>query len=143
MGKSPENKANKIEDLKASFLSKNEAEFLNNFPKTFVVFNDTFGWDEVKNSQEPLYNDANKYIDYWFSLLQKSKYKKYESQIISISKEGKWDADAIEYFRKSAVNYIKKENKYDLINSLNNEDAKSVLNFFYGSPFKFIIRIQM
>ncbi|SNV32213.1 SH3 domain protein [Chryseobacterium taklimakanense] len=129
-----ENKANKIEDLKASFLSKNEAEFLNNFPKTFVVFNDTFGWDEVKNSQEPLYNDANKYIDYWFSLLQKSKYKKYESQIISISKEGKWDADAIEYFRKSAVNYIKKENKYDLINSLNNEDAKSVLNFFYGSP---------
>ncbi len=132
-GNSQEKKAvNKIDDLRTSFLNKNEKQFLNSFPKTFEAFNNTFGWDNAKDSPEPLYNDANKYIDYWFYLLQKSEYKNYEAQIISISKNGQWEADAINYFRESTINYIKKEKKYHLINSLNNKDAESLLSFLYS-----------
>lgn len=129
-----EKTANNLSNLKTSFLSKDEKQFLENFPETFTSFKNNFGWNDTKDIPEPLYNDANKYIDYWFSLLQKPENKNYSKQIISISKNGKWEADAINYFRTKAINYIKNEKKYDLINSLNKKDAESVLSFFFDSP---------
>ena len=129
-----ERSVDKISDLKTSFLQKREKQFLDNFPKTFTAFNNTFGWDNVKDSPEPLYNDANKYIDYWFSLLQKSEYKNYESQIVSISKNGKWEEDAVNYFKDKSLDYISNNRRYNLINDLPNNEARSVLRFLFDSP---------
>lgn len=121
-------------NLEQSFLNKKEKEFLENFPKDFETFKNTFGWNDEKNSAEILYKDSNSYIDYWFSLIQKPQYKKYETSIIGISKNGKWEADAVNYFKIKSVEYIKENKKYDLINALSKNDAKSVLIFLFSSP---------
>lgn len=123
-----------IIELKQAYTEKNEKKFLENFPSDFTTFKNTFGWDDVKDSEEPLYKDANNYIDYWFSLIKKTENKNYELQIISICKNGKWEADAVNYFQKNVINYIKNNKKYYLIDSLLKEDAKSVLTFLFDSP---------
>lgn len=123
-----------IRKLEQSFLSKHEQEFMESFPKDFSTFNATFGWNEELNKAEPLYENSNAYIEYWFSLLQKPQYMQYEKSIISISKNGKWDADAVNYFQKNALEYIKGNNKYSLLNSLSENDLRSVLSFLLDSP---------
>lgn len=128
------NSSNKIEianNLKESFKKKDDVVFLENFPRTFETFKNTFGWNDEKDSGEPLYKESNEYIDYWFSLIQEPKYRKHENQIISISKDGKWESDAVNYFKEKSYNYIKNNNKYDLINSLTKKDAQSVLSFLF------------
>lgn len=128
----------KVTTLTTSLENKEESAFLNSFPKDFTSFKNTFGWDDEKDTAKPLYNNANKYIDYLFSLIKQPKYNKYESQIIDISKGGIWQADAVAYFQNSAVKYIKENKRYHLINSLSDNDAKSVLSFLFdsGSGFK-------
>ncbi|SFI49830.1 SH3 domain-containing protein [Halpernia frigidisoli] len=125
------NKTEIANNLKESFDKKDEVLFLDNFPKNFEGFKNTFGWNDEKDSSEPFYKEANNYVDYWFSLIQQLKYKKYENQIISISKDGKWEADAVNYFKEKSYNYIKNNKKYDLINSLSRKDAESVLFFLF------------
>ncbi|MGI9582230.1 SH3 domain-containing protein [Chryseobacterium sp. RRHN12] len=131
---SQEGKSINVTNLEQSFSNKNEKEFLENFPKDFQTFKNTFGWNDEKDSAEILYKQATPYIDYWFSLIQKPQYKKYENSITEISKNGKWEADAVNYFKIKSIEYIKKNKKYDLINSLSKDDAKSVLTFLLDSP---------
>lgn len=123
-----------ITSLKTSFDKKEEIQFLDNFPKDFISFKNTFGWNDERDSPEPLYNDAENYINYWFSLIKQSKYRKYESQMINIAKGGTWQADAVNYFQNGTLNYIKNNKRYNLINSLTDKDARSVLSFLFDSP---------
>lgn len=123
-----------IQKLEQSFSSKQEKEFMESFPKDFSTLNATFGWNEELNKAEPLYENSYSYIEYWFSLLQKPQYMQYEKSIIAISKNGKWDADAVNYFQKNALEYIKRNNKYTLLNSLSEADLRSVLSFLLDSP---------
>ncbi|BAP30550.1 glutaminase [Chryseobacterium sp. StRB126] len=120
--------------LKKSFSNKKEKDFLENFPKDFQTFKNTFGWDDEKDSAEPLYDNSGAYIDYWFSLLQKPQYRHHETSITTISKNGKWEADAVNYFKIKSIEYIEVNKKYNLINSLSKEDAKSVISFLLDSP---------
>ncbi|WP_042721259.1 SH3 domain-containing protein [Flavobacterium sp. B17] len=118
-------------EFKNSFSNKNEEEFLKNFPRNFSDFKSTFGWNDKKDIPEPLYTEANNYIDYWFSIIEKDKYTSYESQIVSISKNGYWEADAVNYFKEKSINYIKTSKKYYLINELLDQEAQSVLSFLF------------
>ncbi len=133
--KSPSQENNKlaaektVKTLTTSFGKEDEISFLENFPEDFETFKKTFGWDDQKDRPQPLYKNANSYIDYWFSLIQKAEYRKYEDRIIGISKGASWQADAIGYFQTRAVNYIIANKRYILINSLSDRDAESVLLF--------------
>ncbi|WP_294333463.1 SH3 domain-containing protein [uncultured Chryseobacterium sp.] len=122
-----------VASLTASLNKKDEVTFLENFPKDFKTFIGTFGWNDQKDIAEPLYKNANAYIDYWFLLIQQPKYKSYENQMINISKNGYWQADAVGYFQKCTINYIEKNKKYNLINSLPTKDAESVLSFLLNN----------
>jgi len=123
-----------ILNLQQSFEAKNETEFLNQFPKDFNQFHSYFGWNAVTNEPEELYEVSNDFINYWFDLLNKVKYKEYENKIIGICTNGKWEADGVNYFRDKSINYIKEKQKYYLINDLNDTEAKSVLFFLFDSP---------
>ncbi|WP_407403207.1 SH3 domain-containing protein [Chryseobacterium sp.] len=118
-----------ITELKESFNDKSEKQFLNNFPRDFLSLKNIFGWNDENDIPNPLYQNANEYIDYWFSLLEKPQYAKNDELIISISKNGIWEADAVNYFRIKSLKYISKNKKYNLINNLSQKDAESVLNF--------------
>ncbi|CAM3749538.1 SH3 domain-containing protein [Flavobacterium gelidilacus] len=122
-----------INNLEESFINKDESQFLNQFPKEFKQFNEYFGWDIEKDEPSELYKESNNYIDYWFNLLNKN--EKYENNIISICYNGKWYADAVNYFQYKSLRYIKEKNKYYLINELDDMKAKSVLFFLFDSPY--------
>ncbi len=115
-------------NLKESFITKNEAQFLNQFPKSFKKFKNYFGWNAT------LYKEANTYIDYWFYLLNTKKHKAYENNLTGICIDGKWEADAINYFQDKSLNYIKENQQYNLINELDDTKAKSVLFFLFDGP---------
>ncbi|WP_338360060.1 hypothetical protein, partial [Yeosuana marina] len=119
-------------NLQQSFINKDESRFLNQFPKDLKEFNSYFGWNAANNKPQELYGEANAYIDYWFELLQNN--HEHEKTIITICSEGKWQPDAINYFQDKTLAYIKKKNKYHLINDLNDEKARAVLFFLYDSP---------
>lgn len=120
--------------LQESFIAKNEAQFLEQFPKNFDQFHGYFGWNQVNDEPEELYSESNAYIDYWFELVSKDQYKKYEKSIVGISANGKWEADAVNYFQDKSLEFIKEKRKYYLINDLDNTKAKSVLFFLFDSP---------
>lgn len=122
-----------LTELKNSFVKKEEETFLKIFPQNFSTFKNTFGWNDEKDSANPLYKEANNYIDYWFLLINKPEFENYDFKIIAISKGGYWEADAVNYFKDKSLTYIKSNKKYDLINSLKKEDAQSVLTFFFDS----------
>lgn len=123
-----------IINIKKAYNDKNEIEYLNQFPNKFETFNGYFGWNNLTDKPNVLYNDANKYIDYWFSLILKKEYKKYDNNIIKICQNGKWDADAIDYFQDKSIDYLVKNDRMELLNSLSEKEAKSVLFFLFDSP---------
>lgn len=123
-----------IPNLEKAFQTKNEREFLNQFPSYFKEFNSYFGWDEAEEKASPLYDKSYNYINYWFSILAMNENLKYQDQIISIEDNGQWEADAINYFQDGALKFIKKNNRYALINDLENQKAKSVLYFLFDGP---------
>lgn len=124
-----------IDKLEKAYTTKSESDFLKSFPTNFSEFKETFGWDDIKDSSMPLYDVSNDYIDYWFSLIKQPKYESYENEIISISKEGKWEADAVNVFIYKTKDYIKRNKKYNLINDLSQQEATSVLSFLFGTPY--------
>ncbi len=126
--------SDRLTKLKEAFAKKDEEQFLKNFPNSFSDFKNAFGWNEATDSPAPLSAEANQYINYWFSLIGKSTYKKYEKQLISISKGGQWEADAVNVFKDNSLSYIKQNKRYYLINSLDNAEAESVLSFLFNSP---------
>lgn len=120
------------QNLKESFDSKNENEFLYQFPKDFDGFKQYFGWDDVNDKPQYLYNDANKYITYWISLL--NKHKEHEKDIINVCKNGNWEPDAVNFLQYKTLEFIKNNKKYYLINDLSVDEAKSVLFFLFDKP---------
>jgi len=123
-----------IDHLKESYSSKDEAEFMRQFPSEMRVFKSYFGWNDSLNKPEELYEESYQYIDYWFTLLDNEKFVKDEVKIIQICDGGKWEADAVNYFQNKSLKYIKEKNKFDLINKLDDTQAKSVLFFLFDSP---------
>jgi hypothetical protein len=121
-------------NIKNAYNSKNEIEFLNQFPNKFEMFNEYFGWNNSRDKPNVLYKDANKYIDYWFSLILKKEHRQYEKNITSICYNGKWDADDIDYYQDKSIEYFVKNNRIELLNSLSEKEAKSVLFFLFDSP---------
>jgi len=123
-----------IQNLQKSFSTKNDKEFLRQFPKDFDQFYDYFGWDSVNDKPQELYEECNDYLDYWFDLINNEKYKEHERNIIGICNKGHWEADGVNYFQDKALSYIKEKKKYYLINDLEDKDARSVLFFLFDSP---------
>ena len=106
--------------LKKAFAEKDEALFMKQFPDTFNEFQNYFGWDPENKKPQPLYKESLAYIRYWFSLLSKKEFIKYQKQLIEISENGHWEADGINYFQDGALMFIKENKKYNMINELNN-----------------------
>jgi len=123
-----------IDQFQLAYSTKNEEQFLNQFPSDFEQFVTLFGWDEQADRPNKLYEVSDAYINYFFALIANEKYREFEDKIISIAKGGRWQADAVNYFQDKALAYIKDEHRYHLINELEYSDAKSVLFFLFDGP---------
>ncbi|PTD14015.1 SH3 domain-containing protein [Flavobacterium columnare] len=125
---------NSAKELEKTFISKNEKLFLDNFPDSFNKFKSIFGWNDKLEKPNLLYNNANEYIDYFFTLVSKPKYKIYQNKIIKISINGKWEADAVGYFQTKLHSIIKTNKDFvNLLSSLNEKDISSFWRFYFDS----------
>lgn len=123
-----------IEKLKEAYKTKNETQFLKQFPANFHLFMAYFGWDSDSNQANPLYEESYEYIVYFFDLLSLDKYRKFESKLMGIAANGVWQEDGVNYFQNSAIEYIKRNNSYHLIDELPSKEAQSVLFFLFDGP---------
>ncbi|WP_297335029.1 hypothetical protein [Algoriphagus sp.] len=123
-----------IEKLIEAYKTKNETQFLKQFPADFQQFMAYFGGNTKSNQANPLYEESYEYIVYFFDLLPQDKYRKFESKLIGIAANGVWQEDGVNYFQNSAMEYIKRNNSYPLIDELPSKKAKSVLFFLFDGP---------
>lgn len=124
----------KFQQLQNAISDQDELQFLNLFPSDFNKFRGFFGWNEAHDKPEIGYGQASEYISYFFQLIEKQEHQKFESKLISIAKNGKWQADAVNHFQDQAIDYFKKSQRYNLINELEPDEAKSVLFFLLDEP---------
>jgi hypothetical protein len=123
-----------IEALKDSFTKKETTKFINEFPDSFNEFNDYFGWNNSSDKPSELYDNSTEYIDYWYEIISVKNDKKFEQKAINICINGKWDADAINYYQDKTLEFIKSKEKFYLINNIDSKTAKSILFFLFDSP---------
>ncbi|MBN3581921.1 hypothetical protein JYB64_05940 [Algoriphagus aestuarii] len=123
-----------IEKLKEAYKTKNEAQFLEQFPADFQLFKEYFGWNNKNDQPNELYEESYAYIEYFFDLLADVKYREFESKLISIAENGVWHEDAVNYFQNFTLEYIKGERRYFLIDELIPDRAKSTLFFLFDGP---------
>ncbi len=120
--------------LQMAFLAKDEELFLNQFPDSFQQFINYFGGELQSSYPNKLRNENDAYIDYFFQLISHERYRKFETKLIDIAKDGKWTTDTVNYFRDKMREYIKKDQRYNLINNLKLKEAESVLFFLFDGP---------
>lgn len=123
-----------IDQLQLAYSTKNEEQFLHQFPSDFEQFFTLFGWDEQADRPNKLYEVSDVYITYFFTLIDNERYREFDDKIISIAKGGRWQADAVNYFQNKALAYIRDKRGYYPINDLDYSDAKSVLFFLFDGP---------
>ncbi len=119
---------NNIKLLTNAYTDKNNGVFLEKFPKNFNEFKTTFGWNDKLNKPNVLYDEANNYIDRFFELVTKSKYKDFKTVVIDISIDAKWEADAVGYFQKQLHEIVKTDKDFVLL--LNNLKEKKINSFW-------------
>ena len=123
-----------IDHFQLAYSTKNEEQFLNQFPSDFQQFLNFFGWDEKNDQPNKLYEVSDAYVNYFFTLIDNEKYRDFDDKMINIAKGGRWKADAVNSFQDKALAYIRDEHRYHLINELEYNDAKSVLFFLFDGP---------
>lgn len=125
-----------LTQLKKAYLEKNDAKFIESFPKNFDDFKSVFGWNDSLDKPNPLYNDSTKYIDKFFEIISKDKTKKSLTLIIDIGLGGKYQADGVSYFKMNIEKlFIKNPNlSCELLKNRKLQDIDSFWLFYLDSP---------
>jgi len=115
-------------------LLKYEKEYFDAFPSSFGLFNRIFGDInkepmEAKFEPGPLYNESDLYIEAFFNLNGVEK-TQYYNRIIEICMNGRWDADAVNYFKYGTQNKVKADiNLFSKL--LLKRSDKEIIGFWY------------
>ncbi len=111
---------------------KNQENYLKAFPDNFSEFNAMFGFDE---KPAPLYNESYDYIQKIFHLDKISKEEKF-NKWINISVNGKWDADAVNYFQYGLIEKVLQniDLTHKVLKERSDADIESFFIFFFNRP---------
>ena len=119
--------------LQESLAQKNEEQFIKQFPKDFDEFSELFAWDGEREEPGELYDEYEAYINYWYHLIAKEKFRDNEKYILSICQNAEWQPNGIDYFQDKAIAYIKEKDAFYLINNAEEKEAFRVLLFLFHS----------
>jgi len=125
-----------ITELKTAYLKKDDVLFIEKFPKNYKQFVSYFGWNENLDKPNPLYNESEKYINLFFLIVTKEENKESLKLIIDIGLNGKYQADAVSYFkRKTEELFIKSPNlACELFKNRNIDEVDSFWYYYFNSP---------
>lgn len=85
--------------------AQNQTAFFNAFPATFISFQKLYGYDE-KKGESPFYAVSKEHVDLFFKTSKSVAETKFIQKLIGIAKDGKWDADAVNYFQSDLRSYF-------------------------------------
>ncbi len=114
---------------------KSMNEFFYIFPHSFAEFQKLYGYNEVKGAS-PYYTVASEHVALLYKASLSIEKKAFSAKLFEISKNGKWDADAVNYFQEGLRNYFFKESKeiIDLLNKKSNNEIESFWYFYSDGP---------
>ncbi len=104
------------------------------FPSSFKEFTDYFGFDDEKGKM-PLYDNANDYIDLFFS--DKNINTEYiYNKVIKISQNGEWEADAVNFLihKISMILDAKNTTFIDILSSKDLKTQEAFWFFYFDGP---------
>lgn len=125
-----------ITELKTAYLKKDDVLFIEKFPKNYKQFVSYFGWNESLDKPNPLYNESEKYINFFFLIITKKENKESLKLIVDIGINGKYQADAVSYFkRKTEELFIQTPNlACNLLKNRNIQEVDSFWYYYFDSP---------
>lgn len=110
--------------------------FFKYFPDSFSELNRLYGYDDSTGAM-PLYDEAANHIAKLFFKLDKSVgIDSFFDKMIGISKEGKWEADAVNYFQRGLREKVKSNLSYSInrLDKLTKEEIKGFWYFYFDGP---------
>jgi|GEM_PF-3412978 len=109
--------------------------FFDNFPKTYQEFQKVYGYDDVKG-EAPFYSNSEEHLVFFFEISQVLKKEAFIDKLISISKDGKWDADSVNSFQDKMRQYFFANSALFLkqLESKNKNEIKGFWYFFSDEP---------
>lgn len=122
--------------LKEALVKNDEKLFLENFPKNYNQFVSYFRWNDSMNVPYPLYKESTKYIDKFFAIISKDKTEESLRLMIDIGLNGKYQADAVSYFKMNIEKlFVKNPNLIcKLLKNRNSKEIDSFWYFYLDSP---------
>jgi hypothetical protein len=112
-----------------TLLDEKEVNFFNEFPNSFGEFQKLYGFDDNKG-ESIYYRSANRRIDSLFSSKKAVSDSVFVNKLIDISKDGKWDADAVNYFQQNLRTYFF-VNSQVFLSMLGKEKQSNIDGFWY------------
>ncbi len=111
--------------------------FLNAFPSSFKELNLIYGWDDEKNVRRELYDVAEKHLELFGKTYDCSP-KQWTLKSIKIALNGKWDADAVNYFKGLLEDKLSKNPKmyFYYLSKFTEKENISFWKFLIDNPFK-------
>ena len=112
-----------------------ERTFFNLFPDTFIGFQKLYGYNEVKGASK-YYKVALGHVNYFFKTAASVDEKIFVKKLLSISKNGRWKADAENYFQSNLRIYFFSHPSLliTLLKAKNQNDVKEFWYFFLDGP---------
>ncbi len=110
-------------------------EFFYAFPSSFSEFQKLYGYDD-KKGESIYYKFGLEHITLFYKASESIEKKIFASKVIAISSNGKWDADAVNYFQEGLRNYFFKESKsvIDILNKKSNNEIEGFWYFYSDGP---------
>lgn len=120
---------NILKNCKKNTSTECKQAFFDNFPNSFSRFQELYGYDEIKG-EAPYYNVAEEHLVFLFKTPDIVKSDVFINKLIDISRNGKWDADSVNYFQEKLRNYF--FDNYSLfMNQLKRREEKEIKGFWY------------
>jgi hypothetical protein len=117
-----------FKEYKKSNSLKSRKDFFYAFPNSFSSFQKIYGYDDTKGAA-PYYGVAREHVSLFFKTAEVIDKKTFSQKLLIISRNGKWDADAVNYFQEGLRSYF--FNHKEFLSLLSTSDKNQVYGFWY------------
>lgn len=103
--------------------------FYSAFPTSFVDLQKFYGYSEISGAA-PYYTAAKEHLNVFFKSSKAIDVKSFSKKLVAISKNGRWEADAENYFQEGLRVYFFSHSKA-MIDLLNTKKRNEIISFWY------------
>lgn len=128
---------NLSKQLLSDYQTKNEDQFLKDFPSNYKEFINLFGFNLSNQDNKNLYEKSHDLIEFFFTIKRPGVKEEVTIKIFSIAKDAIWEADAVNHFQHGLREVIKKKPDYlcELLQGRQTLDALNFSKFYFSGLY--------